>query len=111
MGVSPVSKALGAELRRIRLKRGLTQGALAQRIGVSLPLVKSWECGRRVPSLGDLGRIASGLRLRASGLGMFLGKAIDSVPREVQGGESPAGDPAGVVSPAESSSSSSSADG
>ena len=53
---------LGGELRRLRMARGVTQAALAERAGVSLIYVQSLEQGvRRSPSLPVLKRLADAL--------------------------------------------------
>lgn len=38
-----------AELKRIRIKLGLSQEAFAHRLGVTVGTVQSWEIGRRNP--------------------------------------------------------------
>ena len=49
------------ELKRLRIERGLTQEALAARIGVARPAVARWETGVRKPQLSTLARIAEAL--------------------------------------------------
>ena len=45
----PASPPSAKELKRIRTKLGLSQEAFAQRLGVSVGTVQSWEIGRRNP--------------------------------------------------------------
>lgn len=46
----PANPPSAKELKRIRSKLGLSQEAFAQRLGVSIGTVQSWEIGRRKPS-------------------------------------------------------------
>ncbi len=48
-------------IQRTRRNRGLTQEALAERIGCSDDSVRAWECGARCPSLDSLETIAVAL--------------------------------------------------
>ena len=51
--------ALAAELRRIRLERGIPQKLIAARVGVTRATISFWETGKNRPStLTDLGRWA-----------------------------------------------------
>lgn len=47
--------------KTLRKKRGLTQGNLAERVGVEQPTIQRWESGKQSPSLEDLDRLASAL--------------------------------------------------
>jgi DNA-binding transcriptional regulator YiaG len=40
----------GNALRKRRIEKGLSQHALAERLGVSYATVNRWECGRNLPS-------------------------------------------------------------
>lgn len=40
--------ALAGEIREVRTRQGLTQGQLAERIGVSQQTVSDWEKGKRL---------------------------------------------------------------
>lgn len=61
-------------IQRARISKGLTQEALAERIGYSSDSVRAWECGTRFPSLDALDTLAvvldapwlSGIYLRES---------------------------------------------
>lgn len=59
--LSPAS--LGRALRDARLARGLTQGQLSQRAGVSQPTISSVERGASNVSLDTLLRLVATLRL------------------------------------------------
>lgn len=43
-------RELGKKIRDARIKKGLKQSDLAQRIGFSVPIVSQWENGKREPS-------------------------------------------------------------
>jgi transcriptional regulator with XRE-family HTH domain len=48
-------------LKRLREEAGLTQAALAERTGISLRTLHSWEQGRRVPVSPDFFKLVRGL--------------------------------------------------
>jgi transcriptional regulator with XRE-family HTH domain len=53
---------LGARIRELRERRGLTRDALAAKVGVSAVYIKKLEAGDRIsPSLPALARIARAL--------------------------------------------------
>jgi transcriptional regulator with XRE-family HTH domain len=58
-----VSQALGLQIREWRLRRGLTQAALAERAGLSHIFVAKVEGGARAPSWPTLERLARALRV------------------------------------------------
>lgn len=51
----------GARIRRLRLDRGLTQAALSQLMGVSVPAVSGWEVDRSWPHPNRLAMLADAL--------------------------------------------------
>lgn len=55
-------RIVGANVRRIRVERGLTQEQLAHDAGIDLTYLGGIERGRRNPSVEVLGRIAKALR-------------------------------------------------
>ena len=61
MKKNPDLVKFGANVRRLRLKGGLSQAALAKRAGISPNYVGSLERGCQNPSLKTLGKIANGL--------------------------------------------------
>jgi transcriptional regulator with XRE-family HTH domain len=56
------SARVGLEVRRARLEEGLTQAALARRMGVKPPYVAGVESGTRNLTLGQLANIADALQ-------------------------------------------------
>lgn len=56
--LSPVHAAVGAELRRLRVERGLTQEGVAQRVGMHRTYLNQIEAGTRNVSLGVLARLS-----------------------------------------------------
>lgn len=54
--------AFGARLLSLRLRHGLTQAELAERIGLPRRAVVDWERDRADPSAAALGRLAGVLR-------------------------------------------------
>lgn len=48
--ISPVEEYTNAEIRRIRMKAGMTQTVLANYMGVSKKTIEAWECGRTHPT-------------------------------------------------------------
>jgi len=59
-----IATATGAEIRRARTNAGLSQQALANRLGVSQPQISAWESGRQLPRWPQL--LAIGLVLDVS---------------------------------------------
>lgn len=49
---------LGIRLRELRKERGMTQGQVAQRVGVTASVVSAYESGIRQPSYGALIKLA-----------------------------------------------------
>lgn len=54
---------LGARVRMERVRLGLTQSELAERMGTSQPTIARLEAGGVTPSLDTLHRVAEALRL------------------------------------------------
>jgi transcriptional regulator with XRE-family HTH domain len=54
----------GAQLRKLRLARGMTQGQLAERCRSNVPFISNLERGLTAPSLAMLLRLADGLKCR-----------------------------------------------
>lgn len=55
-------------LAEIRKKKGLTQGQLAERVGVEQPTIQRWEKGKREPSFDQLFQLASALDVEPASL-------------------------------------------
>ena len=59
----------GRELRVIRLRIGLTQKALAERLDVDRETVNAWENGRRsIPTMAELSMRYLSLEARGKGM-------------------------------------------
>ena len=56
-----VARRFGANLKRWRTRRGLTQQALAEAIGHDRSTIWHWEAGQRTPPIPDLLALASAL--------------------------------------------------
>lgn len=53
------SEKLGKNLKRIRTKRGITQGDIARSLGVSRGFVSNIENGKTNPTLATIARLAN----------------------------------------------------
>lgn len=53
----------GERLREYRLKRKLSQQALADLVGCERPRISEWESGRNSPTLTTIQRLASALKI------------------------------------------------
>lgn len=60
---SPSAQAVGDRIRAARQGAQLSQGDLAQKLGVKQATISSWETGTRSPGLDDLFAIASALQI------------------------------------------------
>ena len=56
-----IEKIFRANLKTVRLERGLSQTALAQRTGLLSSAISHFETGRRSPSLPNILKLAEGL--------------------------------------------------
>jgi transcriptional regulator with XRE-family HTH domain len=59
--VLPRRREIGVRLREARLRAGLTQAQLAERIGREHRTIHRWEYATRIPSLEDLLLLADAL--------------------------------------------------
>ena len=59
---------IGNQIKTLRLRRGVTQEALAQHFGITAQAVSKWECGASVPDIGML-----------PGLSAYFGVSIDEL--------------------------------
>lgn len=55
-------------IKEIRIRRGLTQAQLADKVGVSEKTVSSWEVGRTEPNMGYIESISKALNCQKSEL-------------------------------------------
>jgi transcriptional regulator with XRE-family HTH domain len=82
-----VAAAIGASVRKARLRSGLSTRELAQRAGMSQPFLSNIENGRSTPSVATLYKLASALGVGASELlpagkddGVVVVRAGEGVP-------------------------------
>lgn len=59
---------IGNQIKALRLRRGVTQEAMAQHFGITAQAVSKWECGLSVPDIGML-----------PGLSAYFGVSIDEL--------------------------------
>jgi transcriptional regulator with XRE-family HTH domain len=64
----PVDPGIGRRLANMRKRRGLTQCALARRVGVAVSTVKGWEHARIALSIGRIQQLARSLECPPSDL-------------------------------------------
>ena len=77
--LSPMHAAVGAELRRLRVERGLTQEGVAKRVGMHRTYLNQIEAGSRNVSLGVLARLSVALDASLSSV-VGVGDGLDPVP-------------------------------
>jgi transcriptional regulator with XRE-family HTH domain len=65
----------GARLREVRLKRGLSQQALAERVGIPQTHVSAMEVGIKFPNLLTVLRLAAALECKATDLVRIFDKS------------------------------------
>ncbi|WP_270599253.1 helix-turn-helix domain-containing protein [Faecalicoccus pleomorphus] len=54
------------KIRQARLRKGITQNQIAEKIGISQPTYAQWENGKRKPKLETLKKIADALEVPVS---------------------------------------------
>jgi transcriptional regulator with XRE-family HTH domain len=79
----PLDAMVGAKIRMFRNNRGLSQTALAERVGVSFQQVQKYEKGANRVGASRLSQIASVL-------GVTVGELFESSPEKVSPANSPA---------------------
>jgi transcriptional regulator with XRE-family HTH domain len=72
--------AVGAELRRLRVERGLTQEGVAKRVGMHRTYLNQIEAGSRNVSLGVLARLSAVLDASLSSV-VGVADGLDPGPR------------------------------
>jgi transcriptional regulator with XRE-family HTH domain len=77
--LSPMHAAVGAELRRLRVERGLTQEGVAERVGMHRTYLNQIEAGSRNVSLGVLARLSAVLGASLSSV-VGVGDGLDPGP-------------------------------
>lgn len=74
-------------IREYRLKAGLSQLELGRRVGLERSVISEWECGRILPTLPNVFRLAKALDTLAESLylnlysGISRKVATDNAPR------------------------------
>ena len=72
---------LGIAIKSLRQKQGLSQAQLADRCGVNLNTVSTWETGKAWPPKGTAEKICEALGVPTSYL-MLASIEIDDIPEE-----------------------------
>lgn len=67
-GAPRAAASIGQKIRQVREARGLSQGVLAEALGVTQTAVSYWESGRRSPDVDDLIEIAEVLETDVASL-------------------------------------------
>jgi len=63
-----ISKKLGENLKRIRTKKKLSQGAIARILGVDKGYISNIENGKKNPTLATIEKLANALNISADEL-------------------------------------------
>jgi len=63
-----ISKKLGANMKRIRVEKGMTQGDIFRALNLDRGYVSSLESGKRNPTLAMIEKIAGALGVRSDEL-------------------------------------------
>lgn len=58
-----MKKSIGEKIRGYRLAAGISQGELAQLVGVTRAVVTAWESGKACPKLDKLYPLANALKI------------------------------------------------
>lgn len=66
--MTQISPKLGQNLRRIRIKKKMSQGDIARALGVHRAYVSGIETGKRNPTLATIEKLANALGVSASEL-------------------------------------------
>ena len=64
----PTRRRLSVRLKALRIKRGMTQEALAKKAGISRGYLLRLEAGRQDPSLSTLTSLAKALKVKVGDL-------------------------------------------
>jgi len=66
--MNELSKKLGVNLKKQRLKKGISQGVLCRRLGVDRAYISTIENGKQNPTLATVEKIAKALSVEAGEL-------------------------------------------
>ena len=75
---NPLHFGLPARLRKARKQLGLTRKGLGQKVGRDPKVAAKIEAGERMPTVGTVARLASGLNVSAGWLGFGIGDQAQS---------------------------------
>jgi transcriptional regulator with XRE-family HTH domain len=78
MNVHPVDRHVGARFRQLRIERGLSQGAVAERVGLTFQQVQKYERGANRISASKLYEIAGVLGVPIAAFFEGLGQNMDA---------------------------------
>ena len=73
----------GQKLQQLRVRAGMSQPDLAQRVGVSLKTLEGWEVGKGEPGSGALGKLAQALGVAEQELAAGLDESRQIRARQV----------------------------
>ena len=90
----------GELMSRLRQGAGLTQASLADRAGLSLRTVQSWEQGRRAPVSPDFFKLVAALGVSADAFAGIAANKPRQAPGTEQDGTSQGKGPSGRKKPA-----------
>jgi transcriptional regulator with XRE-family HTH domain len=62
------AKRLGNNIRKIRLKKGISQGDICRKLGVDRSYISNIEAGKKNLTLATIERVADALSVRSSEL-------------------------------------------
>ncbi len=68
MTSQPMRRQVGMRLKAFRVKRGLSQEALAKQAGISRGYLLRLEAGRQDPTVGMLEKLAKALKVKVGAL-------------------------------------------
>ena len=74
----PTDELIGKRIQEIRIRRGMTQEQLADRIHISKSSISEWEACKRVPQMKTLRKIAEALGVDVWEIIGFNDVSIDS---------------------------------
>jgi len=66
--MKPIQRRLSMKIKELREARGLTQGKLAEKAGLSLGYIARLEIGRHDPSVSTLVKLAKALKVKVGEL-------------------------------------------
>lgn len=78
------AEPLAVRIKRLRMASGLTQGQLAERLGLSQAAVGRWEAGEFLPKGRYVVKLAGALGINVSALLGETSADIDDLAEEVQ---------------------------